>query len=128
MADPRPGCAYCFETLDPQDKREDRRAFVRCANCGAVYHAVCLANFGSCLRCGGQRYVRLAVTEKPPPLDAGSRQPLLTDSSSTDADRAFAGIVVPASLVPYLPYLLGALAMLLLCCCCFTIVLPMLQR
>jgi hypothetical protein len=70
---PRIGCAFCFNTLNPDDPDESRRTFLKCGNCGVYYHKVCYERCALCLHCGSlaapttiQRPVQLpAVTLHP---------------------------------------------------------------
>jgi len=47
----RSGCYFCFKVLDPQDVLEEFRTFVKCRDCGTLYHDSCIGQGKKCLRC-----------------------------------------------------------------------------
>ena len=69
MAARRVGCYYCFKTLDPQDKQDEFRTFVKCSHCGTIYHTVCWCQCEDCPRCG-EGQAEPVNTSRPAPLRA----------------------------------------------------------
>ncbi|HEX3046628.1 MAG TPA: hypothetical protein VHY08_17865 [Bacillota bacterium] len=56
------GCYYCFKTLNPADSQPNLRSFVKCRQCGRVYHATCWALHGQCLNCEADQIQPVTIT------------------------------------------------------------------
>jgi beta-lactamase class A len=64
----RRSCTFCFVTLDPQDPLEERRGFVSCRQCGALYHCVCWQRQPHCSASGCTSTNAEQVDISSPPL------------------------------------------------------------
>jgi len=94
----RLGCYFCFETLDPKDKRTGHGIFAKCSQCDAVYHAICWYQHKECFRCDNSQ-VRPIEISPPPPLEVVTKVDALPIEASVIAysfDRY--GIAVPDSI------------------------------
>ncbi len=67
MADQTPWCVYCLELLDSNDPNPERRALVQC-QCGATYHAKCLAALARCLYCVSSETTAIQAFPKKTPV------------------------------------------------------------
>lgn len=63
---PRAGCYHCFKTLDPNDFNQDRRVFVRCTQCGFLYHKSCHIKIEQCYCGHTKETVEHTIVEVPP--------------------------------------------------------------
>ena len=131
MSDSRLGCYYCFGTLDPQDKQEELRTFVKCNHCGTIYHTVCWRQCENCPRCGEGQSEPVDVSRPASLRTVAKTGSLPIEASAVVYSIGAAGIVVPDSihknippafrgyeiLIPIIP--IGIL--LLLCCWCLII-------
>jgi uncharacterized protein YraI len=63
----RPGCSYCFKTLNPHDPDQRLETFVACDRCRAIYHALCWDDCGRCIRpaCTGDQASAMTVPAPP---------------------------------------------------------------
>lgn len=66
MADERPGCYYCFKTLDSKDKTDRLRSFVRCSHCRVVYHYFCRSQIEKCLYCSSNHSQQIQIPSPAP--------------------------------------------------------------
>ncbi len=70
----RPGCFYCFQTLDPEDDKVGLRLFVECDNCQKQYHAHCWNTNKPCLFCQNDTATEPTNLSSPPLLHPRTRR------------------------------------------------------
>lgn len=74
--DKRLGCKFCFKTLDPSEADGNLRTFIKCANCGALYHEVCWRDTQDCIDCAGTIGESVDVPDPNPLRVSSLRKPL----------------------------------------------------
>ena len=95
MSSTRSGCAYCFKTLDPQDKGKELQTFVECRNCHTLYHTVCYTQIGKCVTCGGTEVVPIKVPSPFPLLSIIKKEVTPITPSALTLSTGTSGFVVP---------------------------------
>jgi hypothetical protein len=98
MPNSRLGCKQCFKTLDPQDKTEANRIFVKCSKCGEVYHADCWHQLEKCLCCGNHQTNPVTASFFPPSPKVLTKTKSIPIKSSTVIHVEDGGALEPSIL------------------------------
>lgn len=77
----RPGCYYCFSTVDSRASNGPPRQVVICRHCDALYHQDCWENTKSCIRCGQAGTSVIQVTPTPLCIRSRSRSIPITPTA-----------------------------------------------
>jgi len=128
-ANSRFGCYYCFGTLDPEDRQAEFRTFIKCSQCGAVYHTACWPQFKKCICCGSDQVqsVQISPPSSLKTVTKTGTPPVRASAIAYSIGRI--GIVMPdliyKQVLPaihgYEIWILMALLSLLFWCSCLTI-------
>jgi len=69
-------CNLCMKTLDPNDQDPILRSFVRCTQCGRIFHDHCCTKYPRCSVCDNSQFETVDLMGSFPPLTLSTRQPV----------------------------------------------------
>lgn len=98
MESKRLGCYYCFKTLDPHDKDEQKRSFVQCNDCETPYHTVCWNQNEECLYCNKKHSKPIQISPPPSFQEITKTNTMHVKASSLAIVLGNINIVVPESI------------------------------
>lgn len=69
-------CNLCMKTLDPNDQDPILRSFVRCTQCGRIFHDHCGTKYVRCSVCDNTQFETVDLIGLVPQLTLSTRQPV----------------------------------------------------
>ncbi len=111
----RVGCHYCFQALKPDDIDDELHTFVRCQQCGRLYHSKCWNLSQPCIACNCTETVETMILNNPPMLPVIKLQAtaIIPSDVSFSLDEKI-GFVAPLSLIEPLDNLSARISRFLL--------------
>lgn len=91
----RPGCSYCFKSIDSPELREGHRKAVSCTRCQSVFHLDCWNLASNCLLCSNDQYQAFQPPASVPPIVVTKTQVLPIQAASLAYSIGGFGVVVP---------------------------------